>query len=66
MLALLFDRAHQAHDAVAAGQGAVQHELQVGGVAQVQALLQVVVEEARGTLEVVRARRGFRLRPRRR
>src|SRR5919199_6181628 len=45
MLALLLDRAHQAHDAVTARQRTVEHELEVRGVAQVQALLEVVVQE---------------------
>src|ERR1700687_8637 len=38
MLALLFDRAHEAHDAVASGQGTIEDELQVRNVAQIQAI----------------------------
>src|SRR5437764_3084197 len=53
MLALLFDRPHQAHDAVASRQRTIEDELQVGSVAEVQALLEVVMQEARGTLQVL-------------
>src|SRR5712691_8767395 len=53
MLALLFDRAHQAHDAVASRERTVEDELEVGSVAQVQALLEVVVQEARSALQVL-------------
>jgi hypothetical protein len=35
MFALLFDRAHQAHDSVASGQASIEDELEMGNVAQV-------------------------------
>src|SRR5438876_9485399 len=38
MLALLFDRPHQPHDAVASGQGAVENELEMRFVRQVEPL----------------------------
>ena len=52
MLALLLDGAHEPHDAIAAGERTVEHELQVRRVAQVQAFLQVVVQEAARSLQV--------------
>src|SRR5262245_16177684 len=39
---LLFDAAHQAHDAIAPRQRPIEYELEVRCVAQVQALFQVV------------------------
>src|SRR5437588_985584 len=55
MPTLLFDGAHQAHDAVAARQRAVDHELEMRRVAQVQALLEVVVQEPHPQGEIGRA-----------
>src|SRR5919197_2155901 len=52
MLTLLFDGAHQPHDAVAPGERAVEDELQMRDVAQVEPRLQLAVEEARGALQV--------------
>src|SRR5712692_887984 len=43
MLALLFDGAHQAHDAIASGQGAIEDELQVRDVAQIESILEVAM-----------------------
>src|SRR5919202_2822393 len=52
VLTLLFDAAHQPHDAVAALERLVEDELEVRDVAQVESLLQVAVQEARGVIEV--------------
>src|SRR4030088_2826670 len=46
MLALLFDRPHQAHDAVSSGQGRIEDELEMRRVAQVESLLEVAMQEA--------------------
>src|SRR6267378_2582795 len=52
MLAFLFYRSNQAHDAIASGQGTVQHKLEVRGVAQIEALLEVVVQKPGGALQM--------------
>src|SRR5919202_4248081 len=52
VLTALFDAAHQPHDAVAALQRMVEDELEVRDMAQVESLLEVAVQEARGVIEV--------------
>ena len=66
MLALLLDGAHELHDAVASSQRAIEDELEVRRVAQVESLLQVVVQKARRRGSGARARPGPPLRHRRR
>jgi hypothetical protein len=39
MLAFLFDRAHEAHDAVASRERTIEHELEMRRVPQIEALL---------------------------
>src|SRR5438067_646880 len=52
MLALLLNVAHQAHDAVAARQRAINNELEVRNIAQVQSALEVAMKKAGRPLQM--------------
>src|SRR5438552_9364988 len=51
MLALLFDGADELHDARTSSQRAIEDEFEMGRVAQLESLLEVVVQEARRAVQ---------------